>query len=306
MTSSTDIERAARAIRRGELVIFPTETVYGLGANALDAAAVKRIFEVKGRPSSSPLIVHIASIEAARELAAEWPDEAQRLAERFWPGPLTIVIAKRPIVPDIVTAGLGSVGLRMPANATALALIRESRVPIAAPSANRFTELSPTTAEHARQSLGDQVAIVLDDGPTTVGIESTVIGIDRSGLQLLRPGMITREQIEEVAGPLSATGESEGQAHRSPGQHARHYRPRTPLLIGSPPTHGTGAYLYIDNPAAAATPVAMPNNAQAYAARIFSVLHELDARGFDWIAVEPLPETREWEGIRDRLLRASS
>jgi L-threonylcarbamoyladenylate synthase len=306
-TSPNEIRRAAEAIRRGELVIFPTETVYGLGANALDEDAVRRIFEAKGRPHSSPLIVHVAGIAEARELAAEWPDDAQRLAERFWPGPLTLVVAKNPSIPDIVTAGLPSVGLRMPANEIALALIRESGVPIAAPSANRFTELSPTTAEHARRSLGDRVSVILDGGPTDVGIESTVVAVNHAAVRLLRPGIVTTKQIEEIAGPVTVGGASEKAA--SPGQHRRHYQPRTRVLLASVdqlPKRGRGAYLYRSEPAACSAPVAMPQNPRAYAALLFSTLHELDEKRLDWIAIEPLPETPEWEGIRDRLSRAAS
>jgi L-threonylcarbamoyladenylate synthase len=303
----SEIRRAAEAIRRGELVIFPTETVYGVGANALDENAVLRIFEAKGRPHSSPLIVHVAGVAEARELALEWPDSAERLAERFWPGPLTLVVAKKPSIPDIVTAGLPSVGLRMPANEIALALIRESGVPIAAPSANRFTELSPTTAEHARRSLGDRVSVILDGGPTEVGIESAVVAVKYGAVRLLRPGILTARQIEEVVGPIVIGDASEKAA--SPGQHPRHYQPRTRVLLATAdqlPRQGRGAYLYRLEAAACVVPVAMPQDARDYAAVLFSTLHELDERHLDWIAIEPVPETQEWEGIRDRLGRAAS
>jgi L-threonylcarbamoyladenylate synthase len=192
------------------------------------------------------LIVHVASIEQARELAAEWPDSAQKLAERFWPGPLTLVVRKKPVVPDSVTAGLDTVGLRMPANSIALALIREAGVPIAAPSANRFTELSPTKAQHVRESLG--VAIILDGGPTDVGIESTVLSV--SPPCLLRPGAITREQIESVIGPI---GVGASEANRSPGQHPRHYQPRTRLILAHADElpEGRGAFLFTSVPAEA-------------------------------------------------------
>jgi len=184
------VAEAAALIRAGKLVAFPTETVYGLGANALDAAAVARIFAVKGRPRGSPLIVHVDSLEMARGLALDWPDGAERLARKYWPGPLTLVLRKHPSIPDIVTAGLATVGLRVPAHPLALALIRAAGVPIAAPSANLFTELSPTTAGHVRQSLGDAVDYVLDGGATTVGIESTVLSLVEPRPALLRPGVI--------------------------------------------------------------------------------------------------------------------
>src|SRR5580658_6888878 len=202
MEKKTCLSNAAGLIRAGELVAFPTETVYGLGANALDAAAIEKIFAAKGRPPSSPLIVHVSSIEMAHSLAREWPERAEQLARVFWPGPLTLVLPKQPHVPDRLTAGLDTVGVRMPANSIALALIQEAGVPIAAPSANPFTELSPTTAQHVRDGLGDRVAMVLDGGRTTVGIESTVLSIAATGAAvLLRPGMVTRQEIEAVIGP---------------------------------------------------------------------------------------------------------
>src|SRR5271170_636801 len=207
----------AEIIITGGLVAFPTETVYGLGANALMDSAVEKIFEAKGRPKSSPLIVHVATIQEARELS-HWSAAAEAMAQRFWPGPLTLVVPKsRLLIPEIVTAGLDSVGLRIPAHPVALELLRAAAVPIAAPSANRFTELSPTTAEHVRQSFGDRFPI-LDGGPCQVGIESTVFHVE--SLRILRQGMVTREQIEEVAGPVGVGGET---AHFSPGQHPRHY-----------------------------------------------------------------------------------
>src|SRR5580658_2956511 len=195
---SLSIKDAASRIRSGEVVAFPTETVYGLGANALDAAAVHKIYELKGRPMASPLIVHVASIEMAREIVAEWPPLAESLARRWWPGPLTLVLPKKPAIPDIVTAGLPTVGVRMPNHPIALELIEEAGVPIAAPSANKFMELSPTTAEHVRAAFGDAVE-VLDGGPTQVGIESTVVVIENGAVKLLRPGMISLGEIESCA-----------------------------------------------------------------------------------------------------------
>src|SRR6059058_3477596 len=174
MTSDADISRAAEILRRGGLVAFPTETVYGLGANALDAEAVERIYAAKGRPAYNPLIVHVADESAARSLVTDWPERASRVARAFWPGPVTIVLRKRDVVPDIVTAGLDSVAVRVPAHPVALALLRATGIPLAAPSANRSTELSPTLAQHVARSLSDRVDLILDAGPTRVGIESTV------------------------------------------------------------------------------------------------------------------------------------
>lgn len=301
------IEPAAKLIRAGELVAFPTETVYGIGANALDAAAVDRIYEAKGRPATSPLIVHVSSIDMARELVREWPDRAQLLAERFWPGPLTLVLPKSEKVPERVTAGLPTVGIRMPDHPVALALIRAAQVPIAAPSANRFTQLSPTTAEHVRDALGDSAAMVLDGGPTRVGIESTVLSLAAGEAVLLRPGMISQAQIEEVIGPIRVSTATPDESHPSPGMHHRHYSPRTPLVIvdsGDLP-RGRVGYLWINRPASADCSCQMPPDPVGYAARLYQVLHELDGRGLDWIAVERPPSGMMWTGILDRLERAS-
>ena len=302
--------RAGGLIRAGELVAFPTETVYGLGANALDAAAVAKIYKAKGRPAGSPLIVHVDSIEMARGLAREWPDAAELLARRFWPGPLTLVLPKKPHVPDSLTAGLDTVGIRMPANPIALALIREAGVPIAAPSANRFTGLSPTTAAHVREGLGDRVAMVLDGGRTTVGIESTVLSLAGGSAVLLRPGMLTKAEIEEVIGPVgTASNVPEAGAHPAPGMHRRHYSPRTPLVLvegGRLPTSGRGAYLWMRQTADCARVIQMPGDPRSYAAVLYETLHQADAEGWDWIAVEKPPQIPEWDAIQDRLERAAA
>lgn len=294
---------AAAHIRAGRLVAFPTETVYGLGANALDAAAVARIFEAKRRPRSSPLIVHVASVEMARGLAREWLPAAEELARRFWPGPLTLVVPKDPRIPDVVTAGLGTVGLRMPAHPMALELIRQAGVPIAAPSANRFTELSPTTADHVRQSLGDEVDCILDGGPAAVGIESVVLSLAERPPVLFRPGVIPQGELEKVAGPIRvATGAAAG-GHASPGLHQRHYRPSTPLYLGSEPAGGRGFRLSLS--ARPGPGLQMPADPRGYAALLYATLHSVDRQGFDWISVELPPDTPEWAGVRDRLRRAA-
>ncbi len=293
---SLSIREAAERIRAGELVAFPTETVYGLGANALDAAAVAKIYELKGRPPASPLIVHVASIEMARALVTEWPPEAEQLAQKYWPGPLTLVLPKAPSIPDIVTAGLWTVGVRVPAHPMALALIHHAGVPVAAPSANRFARLSPTTAEHVRATFGD-VLPVLDGGPCQVGIESTVVSLVGGKITLFRPGMIALPDIEQAATPSAA--------HPSPGMHARHYSPRTPLIVSCNPD-SRGAYLWITRSAASARSIQMPNDPAAYAARLYGALHELDSEDWTSITVEPPPGTLEWAAILDRLRRAAS
>jgi L-threonylcarbamoyladenylate synthase len=294
------IKEAAEKICSGGLVAFPTETVYGLGANALDAAAVQKIYELKGRPAASPLIVHVASIEMAREIVAEWPSLAEDLARRWWPGPLTLVLPKKPVIPDIVTAGLATVGVRMPNHPIALELIREAGVPIAAPSANKFMELSPTTAEHVRSAFGDSVDI-LDGGPAQVGIESTVVSIENGVLKLLRPGMISLGELESVVAPVN-------EAQPAPGMHPRHYSPRTRLLLVDHPHQlpdRCGAYIWRKKSGLAACSLRMPENPADYAARLYAVLHKLDREGWPWIGVEAPPDTPAWAAIRDRLRRAA-
>jgi L-threonylcarbamoyladenylate synthase len=288
---SPEVQRAAELLRAGRLVAFPTETVYGLGANALDENAVRRIFEAKGRPHSSPLIVHVASIAMARELALDWPDRAERLARKFWPGPLTLILPKRPHVPDLVTASLPSLGLRIPAHPLAQALLEAAQIPVAAPSANRFTELSPTTAEHVREGLGSRVDMILDGGPCTVGIESTVLSLVAGVPRILRPGMISQTQIEEIIGPVET-----GAGLESPGQHPRHYSPPTPIILGHPPADGRGVHLDLNS---------MPSDPAAYAERLYRLLHDLDREHHDWISIELPPDTPEWAGVRDRLTRAA-
>lgn len=300
MVTPEELARAAELLRAGGLVAFPTETVYGLGANALDARAVRRIFELKGRPATSPLIVHVDSVELARTLAMEWPQRAEELARRHWPGPLTLVLPKQSRVPDEVTAGLATVGLRMPAHPVALDLIRAAGVPLAAPSANRFTQLSPTTAQHVRDSFGDAV-MVLDGGPSQVGIESTVISLVGGEPVLLRPGMIAFAGVSGAAAPVA------GQAHPAPGMHERHYSPLTPLVVvdGDELPEGRVAYLWQRRRLPAAKSIQMPVMAAEYASVLYGTLHELDREGFDAIAIERPPGGLEWAGIQDRLHRAS-
>jgi L-threonylcarbamoyladenylate synthase len=302
---------AAELLRNGKLVAFPTETVYGLGANALDAYAVERIFEVKGRPHSSPVIVHVSNRDMVRAVVSDWPEKARVLSARFWPGPLTLVVPKMSVVPDIATAGLPTVGVRMPAHPVALALIEAAQVPVAAPSANRFTEVSPTTAQHVRQRIGDRIDYILDGGPCQVGIESTVLSLVEEVPVLLRPGGIMRQQIEDLIGTVTVVEDKVEGAHPSPGMHPRHYSPRTRLFLvrdGQVPDSGIGAYLQIDRPPVrdVCEVVLMPNDADEYAARFYRVLHTLDNRGHDWIAVEVPGAGMEWEAVLDRLRRAAT
>ena len=308
--TDAQVSHAAALLRAGKLVAFPTETVYGLGANALDPTAVESIYDAKGRPHSSPIILHISDLAIMTEVVADWPEAAQKLADKFWPGPLTLVLPKTAAVPDLVTAGLATVGVRMPSHPVALALLTAAGVPIAAPSANRFTEVSPTTAEHVRRSLGDRVDYILDGGPCPVGIESTVLTLTEPTPVLLRPGGISRQQIEEVIGPVASADEPRlGETHASPGLHPRHYSPRTRLYLienGEVPEQGSGAYLQLSHaPQGAMTEIVrMPHEPAGYASRLYDVLHQLDSKGLDWIAVDTPPNHPEWEAVLDRLKRA--
>src|SRR5581483_10612849 len=228
----TAMTRAAEALRGGGLVAFPTETVYGLGANALDAEAVARIFAAKGRPANNPLIVHVPDVAAARELVTDWPETAERLAERFWPGPLTLALPRRETIPDIVTAGGPTVAVRVPAHPVALALFRAAGVPVAAPSANRSGYLSPTRAEHVLAGLDGRIEMVLDAGPVPGGIESTVLDLTGDPPRLLRPGLVSPAELEAVIGPIRTAEPAPTGGDRplpSPGMLSRHYAPRTPL-----------------------------------------------------------------------------
>ncbi len=304
--SPADIAAAAKRLRAGDLVAFPTETVYGLGANALDADAVRKIYAAKGRPATSPLIVHVANKAIAKSLVTYWPPLADRLANRFWPGPLTLVLPKQAAIPDEVTASLPTVGIRIPNHPLALALLEAAHIPLAAPSANRFTELSPTTADHVRMSFGDSFPI-LDGGPCDVGIESTVISIEADEIVVLRPGMISLEDLGAFTPHIRlATDPAASTSHASPGQHQKHYSPRTHLRIGYPYTTGKGAYLYWSHPLPGAEGIQMSSDPAEYAALLYSTLHNLDQQSLNWIAVEPLPEAPAWDAIRDRLQRAAA
>jgi L-threonylcarbamoyladenylate synthase len=225
-----ELEAAAEALRAGRLVVFPTETVYGLGANALDAQAIARLYAAKGRPADNPLIVHVPDEAAARALAARWPPAAARLAAAFWPGPLTLVVPRGPGIPDATTAGLDSVALRVPAHAMAQRLMRAAGVPVAAPSANRSGRPSPTRVQDARADLGDLVAVYLDGGPTRIGLESTVVDVGQERPVLLRLGGISRAELEAVVGRVDVDTASA----RSPGTRHRHYAPRARVVLAEP------------------------------------------------------------------------
>ena len=306
------IARAAVLLRQGGVVAFPTETVYGLGALAFDARAVARIFEIKGRPSFDPLIVHVADRPMLAEVAAAVPPAAETLIERFWPGPLTLVLAKRPAVPGLVTAGLSTVAVRMSDHAVARALLEAVGSPLAAPSANPFGGLSPTRAEHVARMLGDRVDLILDGGATMHGIESTIVALEPRPV-LLRPGAVTVERIEAAIGPLERA--TRGSAVRAPGQLAQHYAPATPLrlidpkLVPEPERRRAGVITLRDDAYegySASRTLSRRGDLREAAATLFEMLHALDALGLERIDAAPVTESGLGLAIMDRLRRAAS
>ena len=311
------ISRAGARLKAGDIVAFPTETVYGLGANALDEKAVAYVFAVKNRPSFDPLIVHVADRATVSSYAKEIDERATRLMDRFWPGPLTLVLPKQPIVPDIVTAGLGTVALRMPAHPVALALLRAVDFPIAAPSANPFGYVSPTTAAHVQGRLGDAIEVIIDGGPCTVGLESTVCALTEDQAVLLRPGGVTVEQIEAVIGAVQI-GDAARADTRSPGTLLSHYAPRVPvtlLALGEPlpqPDYGERLGLLSLAPrseAAGYTQVeslSKDGDLLEAAANLFAALRRLDGYGLDRVIIESVPEIGIGRAIMDRLRRAAT
>lgn len=299
--NAKNVALAAKAIRAGKLVVMPTETVYGLAADAMSPKAVRAIFQAKERPPENPLIVHIADIGQVSEVAREFPKAARILAERFWPGPLTIVLPKAAAVDAVVTGGLDTVAVRMPAHPVALALIREAGTPIAAPSANRFMKLSPTRPEHIDPVLVSKVVLVLDGGPSVVGVESTVVDCTNQVPRILRPGGISRGDIEATLGaPLGA---SPPDTKRSPGMYRRHYAPKTALrLVERLDTEMAG--LTFGDPLNGQQ-IKMPGSAGAYSSMLYDCLHKLDGMELSAIFVQRPPDLPEWEAVRDRLLKAS-
>jgi len=304
------IAQAAAVIRAGGLVAFPTETVYGLGAHALNERAVAQIFEVKGRPTFDPLIVHVADRAGAEALVTEWPAPARVLADHFWPGPLTLVLPKRAEVPDLVTAGEPTVAVRVPSHPLALELLRAARVPVAAPSANLFGRISPTTAAHVEEQLGGAVKWILDGGPTTVGVESTIVAFPDGRPVLLRPGGVPLEVIEGLIGPVETPG-PEVRATMAPGQLPQHYAPRTPLYIlprRPPPGVGPIGRLALIPPAdpGDVLEILSPTGDLAEAAaRLFAAMRRLDQAGVAAIVADPVPAIGLGRAIMDRLRRAA-
>ena len=319
------IARAADVMRAGGLVGMPTETVYGLAANALDPAAIARIYAAKGRPSHNPLIAHVADAKSAQHLAAEWPIMAQALAERFWPGPLTLVVRRKAMVPTVLSAGLDTCGVRVPDHPVALALIRACGFPLAAPSANKFTEVSPVTAQQVARGLGSAVQLILDAGRTRVGIESTVVDVSGATPVILRPGMIAREAIEAVVGPTgrASTPLRTDAARLAPGMIARHYAPRARVRLILPTempaalaearalsASGKAIGLLLctltaPHDGALAFVSRLGDDHELYAAGLYDALHMADQLHCEQLFVEAPPTTPEWDAIRDRLQRSA-
>jgi L-threonylcarbamoyladenylate synthase len=320
------VKRAAELLRAGEVVALPTETVYGLAANALDEKAVARIFQIKGRPANNPVIVHVAGMEMAKRCVSDGSPDADKLAQAFWPGPLTLVLPRAKEIPDIVTAGGATVGVRWPSHPLIQAVIRACGFPLAAPSANLSTRISPTHAEHVRKHLGDKLSLIVDGGQSQVGIESTVLDLTVSPPEILRPGMIHAQSLAavcgEVQGPKSKV-QSLDSPLRSPGGLEKHYSPKAKFIVLQwnddadlrhqlstfTPHFATCfviAHTKIPSGESRAQVSVIPHDAEAFARAIYAELHRCDDAGAEWIVVEAPPETPAWSAIADRLRRAAA
>jgi L-threonylcarbamoyladenylate synthase len=318
------VRRAAELLRAGEVVALPTETVYGLAANALEANAVAKIFQIKGRPAHNPIIVHVAGHELARECVAQWPARAEKFSRAFWPGPLTLVLPRSEKIPNNVTAGGMTVGVRWPGHPFMQAVIRECGFPLAAPSANLSNQISPTNAGHVLAQLGGKIPLIVDGGQSQVGIESTVLDLSVAPPKILRPGMIHLEALLAVAGNIEpSTFNTEPSALRSPGLLAKHYSPKAKLVVLDWDDEAelqlkikhlkfkiadcrVIAHTKIPAGFAAGNVSVIPHDAEAFARALYSELHHCDAAGAKLIVVEALPDSPEWSGIADRLQRAAA
>lgn len=315
-TDDPAIETAAGVLRAGGLVAFPTETVYGLGADGLNPEAVARIYAAKGRPATNPVILHVEGIAAAKALVSQWPTTAQQLADRFWPGPLTLVLPAAQVVPAIVRANGPTVALRCPAHRVALALIRAVGRPLAAPSANRSQHLSPTRAEHVAKSLVDAVELILDGGATEAGLESTILDLSGERPRILRPGPISPAEIAAIIGTVDLWegAVKRGEVQPAPGMAERHYAPKARLELVAPQAGAggvAGRVAYVGFGSLPSLPravhgILLPMDAEAVGTRLYALLHELDGAGFERILMEHPPEGESWMAVRDRLRRASA
>lgn len=315
-SDDSTIQEAAEILRSGGLVAFPTETVYGLGADGLNPDAVAKIYAAKGRPATNPVILHVEGIASAKTLVSHWPAKAEALAEKFWPGPLTLVLPASELVPAIVRAGGPSVALRCPAHRVALALIHAVGRPLAAPSANRSQHLSPTRAEHVASSLGDAADLILDGGSTESGLESTILDLCGPRPRILRPGPIAPADIAALIGPVDLWegAVKAGQIQTAPGMAERHYAPRARLelvLPGSGVPANAERVAYVAMGVLPSLPpgirgVLLPMDAEIVGTRLYALLHELDDAGFERIVMERPPAGEAWLAVRDRLNRASA
>jgi L-threonylcarbamoyladenylate synthase len=305
---------AARRIRKGQVVAIPTETVYGMAGNALDIKAVQRIFDIKQRPTQDPLIVHLADASELNRVAAYIPPEAKTLAATFWPGALTMVLPKKPCIPDLVTVGLQTVAVRVPIHPVARDIIRQAGCPVAAPSANRFGTISPTCVDHVVAQFGDSLAGIVDGGTCTIGVESTILGFWDNQIWLLRPGGISTEQIEDTVGPITRYQKQGTDDVRAPGSMPRHYAPNTPLTLlaaddSMMQAPDTGRLVF--GPDAPATDTTTENlsvtgDLNEAAHRLYAALRRLDAAGLKRIVAYRLPDTGLGVTINDRLQRAAT
>ncbi len=318
------VKRAAELLRAGEVVALPTETVYGLAANALDEKAVAKIFQIKGRPAHNPIIVHVAGNEMAKRCVSNWPALAEKFSKSFWPGPLTLVLPRAEKIPDAVTAGGETVGVRWPSHPFIQAVIRECDFPLAAPSANLSNQISPTNAEHVRAQLGGKISLIVDGGQSQVGIESTVLDLTVSPPRVLRPGMIHAESLAAVGLPIAhCQWPIEPGSLKSPGQLKKHYSPKAKLLVATWESEASLAaqignwqlaigkvhiIAHTSIPASfgAANVSVIPHDAEAFARALYAELHRCDAAGAELIIVEAPPDSSEWSGIADRLRRAAA
>jgi len=310
------IRQAKNLLSKGQLVAIPTETVYGLAANAFSAEAVAKIFDVKGRPANNPLIVHAFSAEMARDCVSTWTREANILAEKFWPGPLSMVLPKSEKISNIVTAGGHTVAVRCPSHSIMKDILRQCGFPLAAPSANLSNRVSPTKAEYVADQLSGRIPLILDGGACQIGIESTVIDLTGETPTILRLGMICKEQLQEVLGEVQLAFEKgANEKLKSPGQLRCHYSPRAKVILGEGSwdnlvnkldknTHVI-AFESVPNDRDPATWHEMPNSAQGYAKQIYETLNRCDQANAESILIQPLPLGSEWDAVRDRLSRAS-
>jgi L-threonylcarbamoyladenylate synthase len=317
-STESNVERAAELLRQGDLVAFPTETVYGLGADALSPDACARIFAVKRRPRFDPLIVHVAEAAEVNALCSAFDERARALAAAFWPGPLTLVLPKRPSVPDIVTSGLPTVAVRVPAHPVARALLAAVDRPVAAPSANVFGYISPTCAAHVEAQIGSEIHLILDGGACERGLESTIVDLSGEAPTLLRAGALELEALERVIGPVARPDARAGERPRAPGQLERHYSPHTRFVLLSapaterPPGGRVGLVAFRRPPSAIAEGYDMvevlsdSGDLREAASRLFAALHRLDGAGLDAIFAEPVPLTGVGLAIADRLRRAAA